>query len=1075
MNASSIQLPSHLPPPTRRRPATTAKKRRRWSITVLMLWLLGACIALLQGSSMMFQIHYSAKDNTSIQEDPQQNILLSLPTTRSAATSISTSSSTLEQAQTSYHGIIDNENHGRATDTTTSIIITSNSSSTTAVPTSSTPPPATTTASNTSTQATTATTNSNSNSNNHNSSSFPSSPYAYVFLIGGIQEEGMAYRGFVYNVLLAIHHLRNYGSTADVMVYLQFSPAPNLSNRTRKLPTEVQGWFDRLGGIQLKILPTPPSSNHESFASLMLDKFRATLPLTQYRRVMYLDSDVLPLTNMDYLFHMTDPSSDLYPTLLQSNLLIATAKEPANGGFFVAAPQQDSWPRLQAIMERQRIEGQRLPYPHFSFRRGWGHDHEIIGDDWHSIKKNGTRWKFHAGHSDQGLLYYFFKYIVQDTTIFVGSQMEHHTKGPDEDHPILRVQDTVDTLLEHIPFPALRLAICKKQNQANWTFGCYPPYRDYHHFTGKSKPWQRECKQWFFKKEHYSSLKEKFNFWFVELRKLNTILRMGLDFHNWNAKYLAGLQESPLGYQPHHSDNMHRYIDTNFTNEIDPIEDGEEDDASEEAESNMDPPHHNHGLLSFEERFSVDRFERASVQQKPSPPSQPVKQLTIKKEPSRSRFSTNNTSSTNSRPHAETLLHSLEAKYLNASQSFIQPTNALHLPYTNGTSPYAYSFIIGSVHETQTAYKGFLWNVLAAVQMLKESGSKADFIIFLQLAPDSELGQKVPEEDLTAIQKMDIEAHLLPRPKRAAFADLMFEKFRALQLTQYRRVMYMDSDILPLTNLDYLFHLSDPEEKSMPTILRPNIMQATMAEPSNGGFFVMRPFPGAYERLQAVIERQKIEGQSLKYPHFNLRRGWGHSFIKFNDNWQAIKESRTTWKFHGAFVDQGLLYYFFKYYLQDASAIVGNRVMNWLPGEELHVPRLDDSLVEGTLLQFSSGPSYSFEKSCLSPERHTWDFNCYPPYRDVFHYKGTNKPWQKNISSYMLEPNVLLSSPSSPTRLWFHELEKLNRHIGLGLNLSNWNSDYFPLMQTSPLGYFPLYVDNHYRIIEHNESNSTDL
>ena len=74
----------------------------------------------------------------------------------------------------------------------------------------------------------------------------------------------------------------------------------------------------------------------------------------------------------------------------------------------------------------------------------------------------------------------------------------------------------------------------------------------------------------------------------------------------------------------------------------------------------------------------------------------------------------------------------------------------------------------------------------------------------------------------------------------------MYDKFRALQKTEYKRIMYLDSDILPLVNLDYYFHLSDPNEKSLPTILQPNLNIATRSAPYIGGMFMMYPAEGAW-------------------------------------------------------------------------------------------------------------------------------------------------------------------------------------------------------------------------------------
>jgi len=52
---------------------------------------------------------------------------------------------------------------------------------------------------------------------------------------------------------------------------------------------------------------------------------------------------------------------------------------------------------------------------------------------------------------------------------------------------------------------------------------------------------------------------------------------------------------------------------------------------------------------------------------------------------------------------------------------------------------YAYNFVLGGIHESQPAYKGFLYNILISVNLLKKLGSEADFWVWAQLSPNSTL------------------------------------------------------------------------------------------------------------------------------------------------------------------------------------------------------------------------------------------------------------------------------------------------------------------------------------------------
>eukprot|EP00978_Attheya_sp_CCMP212_P002116 scaffold4358_cov59-Attheya_sp.AAC.1 len=200
------------------------------------------------------------------------------------------------------------------------------------------------------------------------------------------------------------------------------------------------------------------------------------------------------------------------------------------------------------------------------------------------------------------------------------------------------------------------------------------------------------------------------------------------------------------------------------------------------------------------------------------------------------------------------------------------------------------------------------------------------------MSPNSTLDE-MPKEDLRLIKALGIHVRHLEKPTMTSFARLVYDKFRTLQMTDYKRVMFLDADIIPLVNLDYLFHLSDPDESSLPTVLRPNLIMASRGEPCNTGMFIVEPKLDAWDRLQAVIEKQRESGRKLPYPHFNRRDGWGHNFIRARDDWEAIDKKHNTWNYHASHSDQGLMYYYAKYMTQDVSIAIADRLQNWMPSD----------------------------------------------------------------------------------------------------------------------------------------------
>ena len=107
----------------------------------------------------------------------------------------------------------------------------------------------------------------------------------------------------------------------------------------------------------------------------------------------------------------------------------------------------------------------------------------------------------------------------------------------------------------------------------------------------------------------------------------------------------------------------------------------------------------------------------------------------------------------------------------------------------------------------------------------------------------------------------------------------MMEKFRILQLTDYSRVMYLDYDVMPTCNLDYLFDLSDPlSELSDDSSLRlkENVIVAYQSEPSSGGFFILKPNSTDYDHIERIIHEKETRLLNTPYPH------WDPSYVSNN-------------------------------------------------------------------------------------------------------------------------------------------------------------------------------------------------
>ena len=66
----------------------------------------------------------------------------------------------------------------------------------------------------------------------------------------------------------------------------------------------------------------------------------------------------------------------------------------------------------------------------------------------------------------------------------------------------------------------------------------------------------------------------------------------------------------------------------------------------------------------------------------------------------------------------------------------------------------------------------------------------------------------LPPEDEAILTKSGVIVKYIPKPITDNFHTAMMDKFRILELTEYERVLYLDADVMPLNNLDYIFEAS---------------------------------------------------------------------------------------------------------------------------------------------------------------------------------------------------------------------------------------------------------------------------
>mmetsp|Transcript_38265 Transcript_38265/g.114571 ORF Transcript_38265/g.114571 Transcript_38265/m.114571 type:complete len:266 (-) Transcript_38265:624-1421(-) len=242
---------------------------------------------------------------------------------------------------------------------------------------------------------------------------------------------------------------------------------------------------------------------------------------------------------------------------------------------------------------------------------------------------------------------------------------------------------------------------------------------------------------------------------------------------------------------------------------------------------------------------------------------------------------------------------------------------------------------------------------------------------------------------------------------------------------------------MPLCNLDYLFDLSESSGE-----LEENLIIAWKVEPSQGGFFMLRPGAGELAELEEVIRVREEKSKTLPWPHFNAKEGWGH-VIEPPDHWVNFygKKGRE-WDWYGVFADQGLLYMWVKYMKKKVSIVVNDVVQNWEEGQGAAAAVLVKERKDGLLNKRSCSKKDAFNRGFMFNSAPYWDFH---------HFTGRLKPWLGKKAKEIPADVANIHDAKSPTQLWFHALQRVSKEHDMKIDIKNMRTG------KPPLGLYPTY------------------
>jgi hypothetical protein len=240
-------------------------------------------------------------------------------------------------------------------------------------------------------------------------------------------------------------------------------------------------------------------------------------------------------------------------------------------------------------------------------------------------------------------------------------------------------------------------------------------------------------------------------------------------------------------------------------------------------------------------------------------------------------------------------------------------------------SPYAYVFLMGFCDPDQATYKPYVAGISVAAHLLRKYGSRQDMVLYVMMS-ESSTRNTLPANDLRVFEALHVTVRQIPTVSNQTFHRLQLQKFRALGLVQYKRVMFLDCDVMPLVNLDVLFELSDPDVHD-PPILKENLIFVDYVVPSNGGIWMLAPHVGDLKRVNGLIR----EAQIVRNQGIEGMEPWR----RFKPQpWESLKKKSDEYHFFAVSGDQGLLFSWVRHYQRTYSHVIkGGAVVNYVPDE----------------------------------------------------------------------------------------------------------------------------------------------
>jgi len=235
---------------------------------------------------------------------------------------------------------------------------------------------------------------------------------------------------------------------------------------------------------------------------------------------------------------------------------------------------------------------------------------------------------------------------------------------------------------------------------------------------------------------------------------------------------------------------------------------------------------------------------------------------------------------------------------------------------------YAIAYIIGGCHwktwNSMDSCVPYILNAIVTAHVLRTFHSSIDVVLKVRMASSStetsfaELSPEIEEW----LSKAGVILSYLPKVRKDNFGTISIELFRALEMLDYDRVLFMDSDSYPKCNIDSHFDLS------FNGLVEENIGFAGSAAPITASALMVTPKSGAFHQVMDIIHRHRNNTSKSK-TKLDPIQGWGHPIV--NEVGDVVRN----WDWFAVDVDQGIIYEWLMHEIKNFTLIKDNNYLTY--------------------------------------------------------------------------------------------------------------------------------------------------